>query len=357
MRLFRRRTAQHVAPKQLAGVDARSGRLFVYSRSRNKDGIRYVGPLLVDLPEGTEPGELGRVVHDALAQSSSVDSTSDTFEHLLRIAGVRSWSAYVRGLRSVHIEHDGETLTLIPMDNRGARDGLAELLDLAERLDAPDDESLGAAVRRVLAAATSSGQADTASANDGEEGPLEFGRKTAWLAIRSDDAQAVTRELALEDVRPESWRRAFELQEESSTRSVFVTPPVEGWTLAVLGPAVADETLDLCGLSKVFGEAQRFASHRVSDSYEWQRWVDGAPLRRYAWIGDLGEIPFDDGVPGPAEEGLLRKHQLDAELPDGITEADEDLVLNVAAAWSVDPSTIGEHAGLPGHGLLGHLAE
>lgn len=66
---------------------------------------------------------------------------------------------------------------------------------------------------------------------------------------------------------------------------VFLTPVVDGWTLAVLGVGglSADngggDVVDLPSLSRRFGEVQMFATHRVVEYQEWQRWVDGSPVR------------------------------------------------------------------------------
>jgi hypothetical protein len=143
---------------------------------------------------------------------------------------------------------------------------------------------------------------------------------------------------------------------------VFLTPAVDGWTLAVLGSSklfeddgLAGGALDLPSLSRRFGEVQKFATHRVVDYQEWQRWVNGSPVRRYCWIGESGEIPFDEGEPVSAEGNLLRAADLDGDW-DASDFADEETVMAVAAQWSVDPTTLDERDDLPPRGLLGFLA-
>lgn len=83
------------------------------------------------------------------------------------------------------------------------------------------------------------------------------------------------------------------------------------WTLAVLGGGGLFEddgtgggALDLPSLSRRFGEAQKFGTHRVVEYHEWQRWAGGSPARRYRWIGESGKIRFDDGE-RPTGSGLL----------------------------------------------------
>src|SRR5262249_18636731 len=138
--------------------------------------------------------------------------------------------------------------------------------------------------------------------------------------------------------------------------AAFVTPTVDGWTLVVLGGQLFDEDgngrVDLRRLSKEFGEAQKFASHRVVEYQEWQRWVQGSPGRRYCWIGESGEIPFDEGDPLAEEGNILRATHITADW-ENFDIADEGVVMAVAAAWSVDPTTLDERSELPSTGLVG----
>ena len=335
-----------------ASVDLRGDRVFVVARVRTAAGIWYVGDRFEEMPADAPDEQLGSAVETALEHSVEVPGRKDEWlDALLKAAGVRSWSRYAKGLRSVSVLHAGEDVTVTPKRNLGAREGFEEMVEAEERLGSPAPAELGAAVKRALA---KTGDADAPAASGSGGGAVPFGRKTAWLAVRSDDPEAVARALGLEDRRAEDWSRALDEVEQGGSRaSVFVTPAVDGWTLVVLGAVLADgDVFDLKTISRAFGEAQKFASHRVSDYYEWQRWVDGKPVRRYAWIGDVGEIPFDDGEPASAETGLLRKAELDSDSDDKRL-ADEDVVLSVAREWSVDPMTLGDRS-VSGRGLVGY---
>lgn len=115
--------------------------------------------------------------------------------------------------------------------------------------------------------------------------------------------------------------------------------------------------LDLAALSRRFGEAQKFGTYRVVESHEWQRWVDGTPVRRYRWVSDSREtIFFDNGEPGPAEGNPPHPADLDADDWDELGIPDEVIVMAVAADWSVDPTTLGTRSDLAETGLLGTLA-
>jgi hypothetical protein len=190
-----------------------------------------------------------------------------------------------------------------------------------------------------------------------------FGYKSAWLAIRSDDPRGVAEALGLDELRPASWAEGLEETYGSSgpRAPVFVAPPLDGWILTVLGGGDLFEddgrgggALDLSALSRRFGEAQKFASHRVVEYQEWQRWLDGSPVRRYCWIGESGEIRYDEGDPVAAEGNIIREADLDGDWED-VDFADEEVVMAVAEAWSVNPTRLDERDDLPAEGLLGYL--
>lgn len=194
-------------------------------------------------------------------------------------------------------------------------------------------------------------------------GPVGFGYKGAWLAIRTEDTKAAAEALHVTDAHAASWAEGIDAAYAARPERppVFLTPAVDGWTLAVLGgdmlfedDGVGGGILDLPSLSHRFGEVQKFATHRVVDYQEWQRWVDGSPVRRYCWIGLSGEIRFDEGEPISAEGNLLRAADLDGDW-DAFDTADEETVMAVAAEWSINPTTLDERDDLPPHGLVGFL--
>lgn len=194
--------------------------------------------------------------------------------------------------------------------------------------------------------------------------PEGFGYKIAWLAIRTADTHAVADALGLAGVRSASWAEgvgaAYGARQEEQA-AVFLTPPVDGWTLVVLGGgALAEDDgtgngdLDLAALSCCFGEAQKFSTYRVAEYHEWQRWTGGRSVRRYCEC--QGEIRFDEGEPSRAEGNLSRAADLNAGDGEGFDFADESTVMAVAAEWSIDPTGLEERGDLLPEGLLGSLA-
>jgi len=201
-------------------------------------------------------------------------------------------------------------------------------------------------------------------------GPVSFGYKTAWLAFPSRDTSAVAAALGLREAREVSWSEG--VSTAYGTRSmfptpVFVTPPIDGWVLAQVGVALFEDdgkgALDFAELSRKFGEVQKFASHRVVEYHEWQRWVEGAPVRRYCWVGERGEVIFEAGTRAKAEGNLVTMADVARLQADELDEAEaedffsrtpnEDTVMAVAAEWSTDPSKVEERTDLASTGLLG----
>lgn len=143
----------------LVELVVRRNQLWVTSYAQTVDGFwvagDVTGPLAVDLADD----ELGEAVLDA-CQRSRQGVPTPTVEELSRpsivvtATGARSFSDYVRGVRSVNAEFDGDTVTITPTDNRGARGGLVPLVDLALRVTQSDAARLGAAIRAQLDLAT-----------------------------------------------------------------------------------------------------------------------------------------------------------------------------------------------------------
>lgn len=175
-----------------------------------------------------------------------------------------------------------------------------------------------------------------------------FGGKQAWLAVRSRAPGDVIAALGLRDLGSVGWRDGIDLAHLTDDR-VAVTPPIDGWTLAtgrfLMRP---DRPVDVVALSEALHtDVQYFATHRVTELHRWQRAADGELIRAFGYVGQTGEVTSWHGEVGPAER--------EAGLPDELGEdttvlVGEKDVLRVAAAWSVDPSTLsGRPASEPLH--------
>lgn len=195
---------------------------------------------------------------------------------------------------------------------------------------------------------------------------MPFGYKTAWFAIRSDDTKAVASALQLENVRPAAWNYGIWHSIETDDYAIFVTPPIDGWTLAVGIPVLyeADDhaTERMVALSQQFGEAQLFASMRVSSVYVWARARNGKLVRRFY---DADGQHQETGQPTDEERamGLNFFNLSSPEAKDSkywerkdLVYLDEQHVLQMASRWSVDPSKLDQRGLAPAMGLIGQAS-
>jgi hypothetical protein len=220
--------------------------------------------------------------------------------------------------------------------------------------------------------------------------PVPFGPKTAWLAVETRDTEAVATALDLQEAQPATWAEGVEAAYQSS---VFVTPPLADWTLAVgtalFPPDRAEAFVKplLERLSLRFGEAQYFCTHRDFELHVWARARQGLLVRGYGWLGRNELTLWDEGK-RTQEERDLGFRFLDRQSPaamrpqdtnvtteirrvddriltdaaagqaenTGATVPDEAGLMELASLWSIDPTTLDEHFKEPEMGLLGHIA-
>src|SRR5438552_17677826 len=110
-----------------------------------------------------------------------------------------------------------------------------------------------------------------------------------WLAVQSNNPQAVQKALGLHNPTPCSW---IEGMARVSDQKLFVSPPVNGWVL-VVGSLLPDssEDVDACfrflhRLSRELGEVQFFGFNLAVSHHACARFENGRVLRGYAWAGE-----------------------------------------------------------------------
>ncbi len=102
--------------------------------------------------------ELGTAVLRALTRSAigiphpAPSEWSSITRPLLDVAGVKSWSAFSKGTRSVAVELGEDELNVVPTRNLGARDGFEALSGLAVRARVTSPAAVGEQVRTALQA-------------------------------------------------------------------------------------------------------------------------------------------------------------------------------------------------------------
>lgn len=185
------------------------------------------------------------------------------------------------------------------------------------------------------------------------DSPVPFGYKCAWLAISTEDSEAVVQALALRHVHKSGWQKGIE---SAYGGEVFVTPPLQGWVLVVSSrlPDIPDRTRpdELAPLVKTLGkkfpQVQYFGTHRVVEYHGWLRATQGEIVRRYAYLGERGETLCDEGK-RTEEETKLGLIYNDCKFPK------EQDVMRLAGAWSIDPTTLDELKLGKSEGYLGSL--
>jgi len=193
--------------------------------------------------------------------------------------------------------------------------------------------------------------------------PVRFGHEMAWLAVRTADTAAVVKGLGLVGHHAANWQTgvAAIYDPHFSDHSIFVSPPVAGWTLVAglslpqpLGPGFVDKCSPLLrGLSEEFGEAQYFNSYPPLDYFAWAQAVDGCICRGLA-IGDAGPL-WNIGRLTRSEKALgLKLFELrgvDQRSGDAggalLLAPTESQVVNLAARWSVNPLDLEARTDLP----------
>ena len=197
--------------------------------------------------------------------------------------------------------------------------------------------------------------------------PLAFGYKCMWFAVKTEDKDRVAKVLNLKNIKPSSWKSGIE---QAYNASVFVTPPIDGWVLVAgwgLPHGDTQESLaevkTIAGtLSKEFGEAQFFCSHRVVEYHCWLQAINSNTQRLYSYMGEQLQNIEIVGKPTDAEKGynLVNTFSAEAEKDDywdneDLIIPDEQLVMKIAGAWSIDPTLIENNKNIKGLGLLGTL--
>lgn len=185
-----------------------------------------------------------------------------------------------------------------------------------------------------------------------QDSPTDFGYKMAWIALPTNHTASVVEALRITRPQPATWQEGIA---KAYQKRVFVTPPLAGWTLVAGVALFSNDEYDkwealLSQLSQHFGEAQYFATHRVVEHHQWIRYAQGECLRHYAYLGESGAVLRAVGQPTELEQGL----PTGSEDEETLALPDEELVMQMAAAWSINPTTLSSRTDIPpGPGLVG----
>jgi hypothetical protein len=339
-----------------ASVYRRKDRWYFQAVHSLKDGPGAPGGPAI-LIEGNTPAELGKAILNILKQSRQDVAENDPeigMQPILDLAGLKSWSTFIRGAQyvSFYVDTEKERLTITPMQSVGGG-GFVSYGENQKRISSKSDPAkIGKTLLAALGIKEPKPSPSKPKAKRNESttnAPSPFGYKCAWLAIKSTDSEAIIKALRLTKPKQCSWSDGVAAAYEDKA---FVTPPIKGRTLVaaqewlmLLGedPAtVADAAIRK--LSKQLGQVQLFASDRVTEFHLWAQARAGKLVRGYCWIGERGETAWDEGKPTAIEKEI---GPFDWEnLPD------EQSVMKVAGKWSIDPTKIDEIDGVANSGWI-----
>src|SRR5262249_43907132 len=137
--------------------------------------------------------------------------------------------------------------------------------------------------------------------------PVPFGPKTAWFALETRNTNAVANALGMQGVQAATWAEGIGAAYQSS---VFVTPPLADWTLVVGTALFPPDRADLFvkplveRLSRQFGDAQYFCTHRDVELHVWARARKGRLVRGYGWLGQKSLTLWEEGAPTREEQDI-----------------------------------------------------
>ena len=203
--------------------------------------------------------------------------------------------------------------------------------------------------------------------------PWPFGYRTAWLAIRTTDSEAVIDTLGLAELQCVNWRTgiATTYDEDLGSYYVFVSPPVGEWTFVVglaLPHPVNARFIDGCmplltSVAARFYDVQYFFTYPVIEHYAWSRFEAGKLQRAFAWgdegvIWNKGPLTQEERDLGLKVFELRRLGGTDVDNLDNDDDAGyprEDHVLKIASAWSLDPTKIDHQSADTALGFVGQV--
>jgi hypothetical protein len=193
------------------------------------------------------------------------------------------------------------------------------------------------------------------------DNPIGFGYKSRWIAVRSVNQRSVAKALELIKLQDCNWESGFYA---GPKKSIFLSPPIDGWIL-ITGYGLPYDNVEnshgrikkiLNTLSRSFGEAQFFETHRVSESHCWIISKNGIVSRSYSYDGCSGEYHEMLGDTMEIEKRFnLYENVLDFDKSNDFDVPDEEIVIKIAEELSINPTNLDERKDILGLGLHGEF--
>ena len=198
--------------------------------------------------------------------------------------------------------------------------------------------------------------------------PRAFGYKMSWIAILTTDTESVLDALGVSGETASNWNNGIGTIYDPwlGPDRLFVSPPVDGWTFVIglalphpVGPGHVDKCTPLMTrLSRAFADVQYYFSYPALDFFAWVRFREGRLLRAFANSG--GDVVWSKGAISRAEQTLglklfeLRgvKGRMGDVGGEILLAPTQDQVMQIARAWSKDPTSLTACAARPGLGYI-----
>jgi hypothetical protein len=204
------------------------------------------------------------------------------------------------------------------------------------------------------------------SADFDPNSPQPFGYKLAWYIIPTNDVDVISKVFGLKNPKPLDWNTGIQ---KAYDKGVFISPGVKGWNFILgtsLGPSDNSNInleigSNLKRLSDHFGYACYFATHRVLELHIWARARYGEIDRAFGYVGEIGEIIWDQGEVTSEEVRLgfnfssiqdLREIEKIQQNDLLIFPTEEDVMM-IAGEWSLSPIDLSPGDAQNGIGVVG----
>jgi hypothetical protein len=182
-----------------------------------------------------------------------------------------------------------------------------------------------------------------------------FGYKISWLAIRSTDREKIINYFNREN-KPcfsTNWNKGINAAYNGFT---FITPVIDDW-IFVISPDIGEFNIEICrneleDLSNLFAEIHYYHSFRGASYAACAKFIEGKLIRGFITVD--GENEFDEGEKTAIEQTIiaeeLEKYKEEDDMLNWINEsngivalADEDAVMRIAGAWSINPQHLAKY--------------
>lgn len=210
------------------------------------------------------------------------------------------------------------------------------------------------------------------SCKDGSEKkdtPVNFGYNMNWLAIKSTEKNKIFQLLKLKIDKEVTWQKGIETI--YTTQKLFVSPSVGKWTIIAGNGLPYSDTKDsvekiknlLIDLSKEFGEAYFFGTHRIVELQSWIKAKEGKIERVYSYIGESMQTIASKGELVAVEKKVNLFNSLSKEAQgdsyferEDIFYPDEEFVMRMAEYWSINPTKLSNRKDIENQkGYIGNI--